>query len=306
VKETPEERCARILAKYSKTLPRIFGDPLRQEIGVPDSRLANESHGHIAAYTLGYLQELAARVKQLCEDPRETPERKREACQLLVNIATEAAADIHLLFQRFLEPFRTIAETRSNFPCLFPAHPEQRKALNQTLLEHLGLGKFHALKLRPKPGRKPISMGTYANNLLRYYLAEIHRMREELLSFRLNDPWASAASPPLEIERLVEEIPLSGANVKPWIKVIWQLLLKDFPKPEADPNLSSFGNRPSRTQRASDSGVEDLIRSRAGMRKGRHRTGASEALLVGDAIKEALEKYLVRMLREGKQPTSDK
>jgi hypothetical protein len=82
VKETPEERCARILAKYSKTLPRIFGDRLRQEIGVPDSRLAKESHGHIAAYALGYLQELAARVKQLCEDPRETPERKREACQL--------------------------------------------------------------------------------------------------------------------------------------------------------------------------------------------------------------------------------
>jgi len=282
--------------------------PLRQEFGVPESRLANESHGHIAAYTLGYLQELAARVKQLCEDPRETPERTREACQLLVNIASEAVADIHLLFQQFPEPFREIAETRSNFPCLFPAHPEQRKALNQTLLEHLGLGKLHALKLRPKPGRKPISMRTYANNLLRYYLAEIHRMRGELLSFRLNDPWASAAIPRREIERLDEEIPLCVANAKPRMDMIWKLLLEDFPKPETHRKLRSFGSRSSRRQRASGDSSPRVTKKGKQIRK--LKPGPSKKTrqnsYIRSAIKEALEKYLVRMLRKDERTASDK
>ena len=66
--ENAKERCERMLAEHSKTLPRVFGDPLRQGIGKPDRRLADESPGHIAAYTLGFLQELAARVQQYCED----------------------------------------------------------------------------------------------------------------------------------------------------------------------------------------------------------------------------------------------
>jgi hypothetical protein len=308
VKETPEERCARILAKYSKTLPRIFGDPLRQEIGVPDSRLANESHGHIAAYTLGYLQELAARVKQVCEDPRETPERTREACQLLVNIATEVAADIHLLFQRCPEPFRTIAETRSNFPCLFPAHPEQRTALHQILLEDLGLGNLHPLKLRSNTGRKTFSMKRYANEVLLYYLKEIQRMRYELLSSRLDDPWISAATPRLEIERLDEEIPLSVANVKPWMNMIWKLLLEDFPKPETHRKLRSFGSRSSRRQRASGDSSPGVTKKGKQIRK--LKSGPSKKTgqdsYIRSAIKEALEKYLVRMLRKDERRASDK
>jgi hypothetical protein len=290
VKETPQERCARILAKHSKTLPCIFGDPLRQGIGTPDSRLANESPGHIAAYTVGYQQELAARVKQLCEDPRETPERKREACQLLVNIATEAAADIHLLFQRFPEPFRAIAETRSNFPCLFPAHPEQRAALNQTVLEDLGLGKLHPLKLRSKTGRKTFSMERYANKLLLHYLKEIRRIREELLSLRLNDPWASAAIPRLEIERLDEEIPLSAANVKPWMDVIWQLLLEDLPQPESHDEIKRLGHH--RRQHTITRRFTVKARTRAAN--------------IRDGIKHALGRYLVRMLRSEERSDTDK
>ena len=54
------------------SLPRVFGDPLRLGIGEPDPRLENESTGHIAAYALGFLQELAARVRDYCEDPRQT------------------------------------------------------------------------------------------------------------------------------------------------------------------------------------------------------------------------------------------
>ena len=66
------------------SLPRVFGNLLRLDICEPDPTLENESTGHIAIYTLGYLQELAARVRDCCEDQRETPERKRDACQLLV------------------------------------------------------------------------------------------------------------------------------------------------------------------------------------------------------------------------------
>jgi hypothetical protein len=308
VKETPQERCARILAKHSKTLPCIFGDPLRQGIGTPDSRLANESPWHIALYTFGYLQELTARVKQMCEDPRETPERKREACQLLVNIATEAAADIHLLFQWFPKPFRAIAEARSNFPCLFPAHPEQRAALGHTLLEDLGLGKLHPLKLRSNTGRKTFSMEGYANKLLLHYLKEIRRIREELLSFRLDDPWISAATPRLEIERLDEEIPLSVANVKPWMNMIWKLLLEDFSRPETHRKLRSFGSRSSRRQRASGDSSPGVTKKGKQIRK--LKSGPSKKTrqdsYIRSAIKEALEKYLVRMLRKEERTGSDK
>jgi len=241
--ENAKERCERMLAKHSKTLPRVFGDPLQQGIGKPDSRLADESPGQIAAYTLGYLQELAARVQQCCEDQRETPERKREACQLLVNIASEAAADIHLLVQSFPEPFRAIAENRSNFPRLFPAHPEDIRNLKSFVLDDLELGKLHPLKLRSH--QKTFSKQSYANGLLLHYLAEIRRMRTKLLSFRLNDPWASAAIPRSEIERLDDEISLSVSNAKPWMDIIWQLLLQDIPQPETHPRLRQFAERPS-------------------------------------------------------------
>ena len=189
MKETPEERYARAMAKYGKTLPRIFGDPLRQRIETPDSRLANESLWHISLFALGFLQELAARVKQICEEPRETPERRQEACQHLVNVGTEAAADIHQLLLQFAEPFRAIAETRPNFPCLFPAHPEDGKSLSKILLEHLGLGKSTAFKLRSETGRKTFSKKSYVNSLLLHYIGEIRQTRIKLLSMRFNDPY---------------------------------------------------------------------------------------------------------------------
>src|SRR5262249_44464876 len=195
--ESAKERWERMLAKHSKKLPRIFGDPLRQEIGKPDRRLADQSTSHIAAYTLGFLQDLAARVQQYCEDEGETPERKREACQLLVNIASDAAADIHLLVRRFPEPFRAIAENRSNFPCLFPAHPDDIKALKGFMLDDLGLAKLHPLRLRSL--RKTFSKHVYVSRLLYYYIAEIHRQRRDLLRVRLNDPWASDAIPRSEM-----------------------------------------------------------------------------------------------------------
>jgi hypothetical protein len=288
------------------SLPRVFGDPQRLGIGEPDPKLENESPGHIAAYTLGYLQELAARVLRCCEDRRETPERKRDACQLLVNIATEAAADIHLLVQSFPEPFRAIAETRSNFPCLFPAHPEDARKLKSFVLDDLELGKLHSLKLRSK--RKTFSKQKYANRLLLHYLAEIRRMRAKVLSFRLDDPWASAGIPRLEIERLDDEIPLSVSNVKPWLDVIWQLLSRDIPKPESHQDLRTFGSRRSRRKRVSRRGSPRLVKRRrkqdwprfAQPRKEKRAIGGEDTY-IRSAIKEALGKYLVRMLRKDEQ-----
>jgi hypothetical protein len=222
--ETAKQRCERALAKHSKTLPRIFGDQFRQGIGKPDSRLADESPGHIAAYALGYLQELAARVQEVCQDPREPLERKRDACQLLANIASDAAADIHLLVRKFPEPFRAIAESRSNFPCLVPAHPEDLRAVKSLMLDHLGLGKLHPLKLRSQ--RKTFSKQNYANGLLLHYIAKIHRTRMSLLDWRLSEPWASAEIPRSQLERLGDDIPLSVANVKSWMEMIWQSCFK--------------------------------------------------------------------------------
>lgn len=72
------ERSKRLVAEHSNTLPRVFGDPGMTDIGTPDPRLSGESDGHIYAYALGYVQELAARVKSLCQDPLETPQRKPE------------------------------------------------------------------------------------------------------------------------------------------------------------------------------------------------------------------------------------
>lgn len=77
--ERAEEQGKRSYAKYAKALPRVFGDPLLQGIGTSDPRLTDESTGHIAAYALGYVQELAARVRNYCDDANQTSENKRNA-----------------------------------------------------------------------------------------------------------------------------------------------------------------------------------------------------------------------------------
>src|SRR5215470_12303826 len=142
-------------------LPRVFGDPLRFGVGGPDPKLKNESTGHIAAHALGLLQELAARVRDYCEDPLQTEDAKRQACQLLINVTREGAADIHLLSRKFLSPFREVAQAAAVFPCLFPAHPDDIKALKDFMLDDLELGKLHPLKLRSP--RKTFSKTTPIN-----------------------------------------------------------------------------------------------------------------------------------------------
>jgi len=268
--------------------PRVFGDPLRLGIGEPDPRLTHESTGHIAAYALGYVQELAARVQRYCDDANETPNNQREACQLLINVASDMAAIIHLLAQKFPTPIREIAEKRANFPCLFPAHPNDRKAFEDFILTDLALGKLHPLRLRS--ARKTFSKTIFVNKLLLYYIAKIRLLRSELLRNRIADPFGVGSLPTLEIERLQDDIPLTAKTAKPWLDVIWRLLLLDCPRPEKHNLLSPLGRRPSRTERAS-------------FVKGKTRKTSS---YVRAGIKEALGRYLVRKLRDQKQSESDK
>jgi hypothetical protein len=268
------------------SLPRVFGDPVRLGIGEPDPRLKGESPGHIAASTLGYLQELVARVLRCCEDRRETPERKRDACQLLVNIASEAAADIHLLVKSFPEPFRAIAENRSNFPCLFPAHPEDIRKLTSFILDELELGKLHPLKLRSP--LKTFSKKTKINELLLHYIRRIHAEAAVLLSWRIDDPFGFGSFPKEEVERLLE-VGLSPETAPQWLELIWKLLLLDCPNPEKHKLLSPLGRRRSRTERAPLKGNKKKT-----------------SRYVRAAIKEALGRYLVLKLRDQKQSESDK
>jgi hypothetical protein len=270
------------------SLPRVFGDPLRLGIGEPDARLENESTGHIAAYALGFLQELAARVRDCCADPLQTEGAKRQACQLLINVTREGADGIHLLAGEFLSPFREVAQAAALFPCLFPAHPDDINALKNFMLDDLELGKLHPLKLRSP--RKTFSKKTDINALLLHYIRRIHAEAAVLLSRRIGDPFSYGSSPNEEIERLVDKVPLSAETAPQWLELIWKLLLVDCPKPERNNFLSSLGRRPSRTGRAS-------------FIKGKTRKTSS---YVRASIKEALGKYLVRMLRDQKQSESDK
>jgi hypothetical protein len=274
------------------SLPRVFGDPLRLGIGEPDPRLENESTDHIAAYALGFLQELAARVRDYCEDQRETPERKRDACQLLVHIASEAAADIHLLFQSFPEPFRAIAENRSNFPCLFPAHPDDIRKLKGIVLDDLALGKLHPLKIRPPEERKTFLMETYANQILLHYIRKIREITTLLLSNRLAGLRDFESSPMLRIEQIQHEVPLTTDTAKQWLAVIWELLLLDVPHPEKHRRLSQLGQRKSRKEKGSNAFG---------------KVGAkTQDANVRASIKEALGRQLKRLLTNRKQSASDK
>ena len=274
--------------KYSKALPRVFGDPLLQGIGTPDPRLADESTGHIAAYALGYIQELAARVFNYCDDANHTNETKRGACQLFLNVASDTAAIVHLLAQKFPAPIREIAETRANFPCLFPAHPDDRKTFEDSILIDLALGKLHPLRLRSP--RKTFSKTTPINNLLLYYISKIRLLRSEMLRSRIADPFGIGSLAISEIERLCDEVPLTVKTAKRWLNVIWRLLLLDCPHPEKHNLLSALGQRPSRSERAS-------------FVKGKIRKTSS---YVRGGIKDALGMYLVRMLRDQKQSESNK
>jgi hypothetical protein len=252
---------------------------LTPPLGIPKSNplLDEESAGDIEDHTLGYLQELAARVHEICSDKEQVGERQREACEKFFNVCRDASMMLFELTKTFPELFKSIARERPLFPCLFPAHPDQQAILKRFLLEQLELGSQNELKLRAPKGRKTFSFKAVNYKLLLHYIAQIYLIRSHLLSLRLANPWLLLDAPLSPIERLDDELPLTPANASQWIDVIWELLLQDIPRPESHPLLRSSGNRPSRVDRAD-------TKSQASYRRG--------------AIKETLRKYLIRMLRE--------
>jgi hypothetical protein len=278
--ETAEERVRRLLADYSKALPRVFGNPMLQGIGMPDPRLTDESTGHIAAYALGYVQELAARVHQHCSDEKLTSEEKQQASQLLVNIACQATALMNRLAGAFRLSFREIAEESASFPCLFPAHAGELRFLQKIMWNDFNLGKRHPLKLRPARGRKTFSFETWVNQLLIHYIGKLNKVAWAMVEIRAAGRTAPNAE--TDIERVVLKVPLTPENGKQWLDVIWQLLLIDMPSPEKHQRLRQLGGRPSRKARRlrRDGTIGEKTQS--------HNVRAS--------IKEKLGVYLTRLL----------
>ena len=296
--ETAQERGARLLAEYSKALPRVFGDPFLDGIGNVDPRLASESTGHIYAYALGYLQELAARVRDHCGEAGTDAESKVESCKLLVSLAASAAKLTQFIAEDNLAEMRAVVERMAAFPCLFSAHPEQRKALEKFALEDLALGKSHSLRLRSPSGRKTFSYEPFTNALLHHYLAVIRHRAQESLKFRLDNAFTPAADAPLtEEERLVQEVPLTTSNAKEWIDCIWKLVLVDYPTPESHEDLSRLGTRRSRVDRA------HVGKKAVTAADPSEKWTPTQVAIIRNSIKEGLLKRLRRLIRKEPTPT---
>jgi hypothetical protein len=285
------------MAKNEKPLPRLRGNPLQEgieEIGLPNPALEGESTKDIAFFALGYIQELAARVKQHCSDVKLTGFEKREDCELLVSLVLKATKLVRDLALEFRTLFQEIAEQSAAFPVSFPAHPESLRRLQKVLWDDFNLGKRHELKLRPAPGRKTFSFDTLVNQLLFHYVCEV-RYKAELSRHE--------GKAETEIERVALKVPLTPANAGQWLDLIWQLLLVDIPEPEKHPQLRKLGQHPSRVERAhfgerkTTRSIKDAVGENA-----KHQTDG----YIRVAIKEALGKYLVRMLRREQSDKSDK
>jgi hypothetical protein len=280
-----------------KLIPAVFGDMFVQGIPKSNPLLDRESAGHIADYSLGYLQELVARVHEVCIDEEQTEEQKREACETLFSICRDAASMLFKLAFAFPELFKSIASERANFPCLFPALPEEQAFLKWFLFERLQLGSKHELKLRVPRGRKTFSIRGI-NGLLLLYIEKIRSIQSHLRFLQLSNPGLLLEDrQPSLLERLDDEFPLTPANASRWVDVIWDLLLQDIQHPENDPRLRNLGNRPSRADRAGTIWSPSVTKRKRSRKEGPSRFGSNRAGYARAAIKEGLRKYLVRMLR---------
>jgi hypothetical protein len=284
--------------EYLPPLPPVFGNTLREGIGVPFPELEGESAGEIAAKASGYIQELTARVKQHCSAEKLTDNRQ---CIVLFLVVSEGVMVLHQLAKAFPKQFRKIAEVTPEFPCMFPAHPDELKSLKEKMWNKFNLGKRHTFKLRAAPGRKTFSFETWVNKLLIHYICKMHSKASWLMieDLRTNEDMA------LTVEALAKRMAqkrdsmmpdqLTPKNVTQWLDAIWVLLLEDIPEPENHPQLRRLGEHPSRTQRAhfgerkTTRSIKDAVGESA-----KHQTAG----YVRTAIKEALGKYLVRMLRK--------
>ena len=270
------------MAKHGKHLPRVYGNPLQEgieQIGLPIPALERESTDEIAFVGLGYIQELAARVKQHCSHAKMTDFEKRKDCSLLVSLVSKATKLVYYLALEFQKPFREIAEALPHFPCLFPAHPETLRGLQRKMWDDFNLGKRCELKLRPAPGRKTFSFETWVNQFLFHYICEAGYRAA------LNRYGGKASrNSEIDVERLDSELPLIPKNAKHWLDVIWKLLLVDVPNPEKHPRLRQLVERPS------------LRRKR--MRRDGTVGEKTQTHNIRAAIKARLGEYLKRMLND--------
>jgi hypothetical protein len=286
----PAARATQQARRRRKRLPRVYGDPFQTAIGFPAPDLQGESMDEIAFFGLGYFQELAARVKQRCSDKKLSNLEKKVDCFLLIYMVGEATSLVHLLALECELPFREVAEGLNQIPWMFPAHPGKLQRIKNLLWNDFNLGKRFPLKLRPSPGRKTFSFETWVNQFLFDYFLEAHR--EVVL------PNKSFGSRKLRggLDRIFSPLPLTQKEkAKQWLDVIWELLLIDIPEPEKHPQLRKLGQHPSRVERAhfgerkTTRSIKDAVGENA-----KHQTDG----YIRVAIKEALGKYFVRMLRK--------
>jgi hypothetical protein len=287
--------------EYLPPLPPVFGNTLREGfegIGLPFRELEGQSTGEIAGGASGYIQELAARVKQHCSAQRLTAKGE---CIVLFLTVSEGVTVLHQLAKAFPEHFRRIAEVMPGFPCMFPAHPDELKLLKEEMWDKFNLGKRHTFKLRAAPGRKTFSFKTWVNELLTDYICKIHSLASSrmLQHLQINDDTSLTVDAIAKrMARILDSMlpaPLTPKSAMEWLDIIWVLLLRDIPEPEKHPQLRKLGQHPSRTERAhfgerkTTRSIKDAVGGNA-----KHQTAG----YVRAAIKEALGKYLVRMLRK--------
>ena len=205
------------------------------------------------------IYQLEKQVRHCCSDKKRASREKREACEQLVRLAAASTGSVSRLAEQFTQPFREIAERLPAFPCLFPAHVDDLRAVQKIIWDELNLGKRHALKLRSLRGRRTFSKETWVNQLL---MPLILKVRDE------HDPG----------------VPLTPQNMKQWLDAIWKLLLIYDPNPETHPRLRQLVDRPSlRTKRIRRDGT-------VGEKTQAHNMRA--------AIKAKLGTYLKRMLND--------
>ena len=224
------------------------------------------------------IEELAKQIYRCCSDKKWTSYQKRVACEQLVELAFLSTASIYRLAHEFSEPFREIAEELPNFPCLFPAHPDDLPSLQKTILDEFNLGRRHTLKLRAMPGRKTFSKKTWANALLLCSIQTIHELAREENERDPDEKYEST------FRHVSYRVSLTPENAKEWLDAIWKLLLIAIPNPETDLRLRQLVERPSlKSKRMRRDGT-------VGKKTQAHNMRA--------AIKAKLGVYLRRMLND--------
>jgi hypothetical protein len=236
------------------------------------------------------IEQLADQIHRCCSDKRWTSYQKRVACDQLVKLAFLSTESMNRLAKEFPEPFREIAEELPHFPCLFPAHTEDLRTLQKIMWDEFNLGKRHTLKLHAEPGRKTFSKKTWVNALLIDLIQFVHKSAQH--EDELDPGWDYGLD---TFREVIYHVPLTPRNAKKWLDVIWKLLLVGIPEPEKHPQLRKLGQHPSRTERAhfGERKTSRTIKDAVG-KNAKHQTAG----YVRAAIKEALGKYLVRMLRK--------